>query len=171
MKLLCVVLVLVIIALIIGILYLNSYNKLIVTKIKMDNAHKNITNDLNEKYNLMNKLYIQIKKVVKKKDYLKEFAALNTKKVNNYQLDSELNNHLETMLAFKEDYKELNTDEFNNILNEIKELNQKILANKKFFNKQNNYLIKTLKGYNKYVAKINHINIKNSYEIKEPVID
>ena len=137
----------------------------------MDNANEKITNDLKEKHDLMNKLYVQIKKVVKKKDYLKDFNSLKNQKLTNYELDKELAMHLETMKTFKEDYKELNTDVYNEILEQIKIVDQDIIASKKFFNKNNNNLIKQLKGYTKIVAKINHINVKTSYEIKEPKKD
>ena len=164
----CVFLVIIIVFLIICIAYLNAYNTLIVSKIKMDNANKNIKEDLDEKYVLMNKLYVQIKKVIKKKNYLKEFSEIKKEKLNIYELDAELQKHHLTMIEFKEDYKELDTEEYNNILNEIKLINQKLTANKKFFNNQNNVLMKKIKGYYKIVAKINKIKIKNSFEIKEP---
>ena len=137
----------------------------------MDKANDKITEDLKQKHELMNKLYTQIKKVIKKKDYLKDFNSLKNQKLTNYELDKELSSHLETMKAVQEDYKELKNADFETILQEIKELDQDIVASKKFFNKNNNCLIKSLKGYTKIVAKINHINVKTSYEIKEPKKD
>ena len=149
-------------------MYISAYNKINVYKIKMDTANNIITESLQKKLKLMNSLSTLIKKVIKKKDYLKEFNSLQNKELSNYELDIELNTHLTTMIAFKEDYKELKTEEFNQIIEEIKELDQTIAANKKFFNKNNNWLIKNLKGYIKVVAKLNNISIKNSFEIKEP---
>ncbi|MBQ6841376.1 MAG: hypothetical protein IJO63_04615 [Bacilli bacterium] len=171
MKFLCIILILIIICLIATILYFVAYNKLIVIKIKMDNANEKIAEDLKQKHELMIKLYEEIKKVVKKKDYLKDFNSLKKQKLTNYELDKELSLHLDTMKAFKEDYKELNNDTFNDILQSIKELDQDIMASKKFFNRNNNNLIKQLKGYTKIVAKLKKINVKNSYEIKEPKKD
>lgn len=171
MKIILIILIMIIIVLVLSIFYLLSYNKLSIIKIKMDNANEKITNDLKDKHELMNKLYDQIKKVVKKKDYLKDFSSLKNQKLSNYDLDKELATHLDTMKNFKEDYKELNTDEFNEILQQIKEIDQDITASKKFFNKNNNSLIKQLKGYVKIIAKINHISVKTSYEIKEPTKD
>lgn len=171
MKILCIILILIIIGLIATILYFIAYNKLIVLKIKMDNANEKISESLKNKHELMNKLYEEIKKVVKKKDYLKDFNSLKKQKLNNYELDKELTIHLETMKNFKEDYKELNNDTFNEILQDIKELDQDIMASKKFFNKNNNSLMKLLTGYTKIVAKAQKITVKNSYEIKEPKKD
>ena len=171
MEILCILLLIVSIILIMSIFYFNAYNKIYVIKVKMDNSNDKITKDLEEKHQIMIKLYSEIKKVVKKKDYLKDFNTLKNQKLTNYELDKELAIHLDTMKNFKEDYKELNTDEFNNNLQKIKELDQDITASKKFFNKNNNLLIKQLKGYIKIVAKINHISVKTSYEIKEPKKD
>ena len=153
---------------ILTILYFEAYNRLIDIKIKMNNANDNITNLLKEKYELMKSLYDIIKKNIKKKDYLKEFNALSNQKLSNYELDSELSNHLKTMIDLKEDYKSLNNKEYNDILKKIKKIDQDIVASKKFFNKNNNLLVKTLHGYTKVVAKILNISIKTSYEIKKP---
>ena len=151
------------------IIYCNSYNKLSTYKIKMDNAFKEIEDNLKLKLDLMNKLYSEIKKVVDKKDYLKGFSTLKNKNLNSYELDKELNEYYATMIKFKEDYKKLNNKEFNDILNELKEIEQNLIAAKKFFNKNNNALMKNLKKQNKIVAKLINIKVKNSYEIKEPV--
>lgn len=150
------------------ILYFTAYNRISVVKIKMDNADNIITDNLNKKHELMNKLYENIKKVVKKKDYLKEFHNLKEKDLNNYELDKELSDHLQIMIEMKEDYKDLNTKEYNAILSEIRQIDQIIRANKVFFNKNNNSLFKQMKGYTKVAAKLAKIRVRNSYEIKEP---
>ena len=135
----------------------------------MNNANDNITSLLKEKYSLMQKLYEIIKKNIKKKDYLKDFSALSKQNLSNYELDAELNTHLKTMTDLKEDYKSLNNKEYNDLLKQAKKIDQDIVANKKFFNKNNNLLIKTLHGYKKVVAKLLNINVKTSYEIKKPI--
>ena len=114
----------------------------------------------------MNEIYDKYKKVLKKKDYLKDFANLNTKKISNYNLDIELNNYLKTMTDLKEDNKELNTDEINELFNKIDSINEVLIANKKYYNKNNNLLMKTIKGYIKVIAKINNIKVQTSYETK-----
>ena len=165
----CTFLALICIAIVITILYINAYNKIIVYKIKMDYSNEIISDSLKKKLEKMNSLYQIIKKQLKKKDYLKEFVALKNKNLSNYELEKELNEHLTIMKNLQEDYKELRTEAFDNTLSEISELDQIITANKVFFNKNNNLLIKDIKGYIKIVAKLNKINIKNSYEIKEPM--
>ena len=58
----------------------------------MDAANDIISKALKDKKDIMNEIYDKYKKVLKKKDYLKDFANLNTKKISNYNLDIELNN-------------------------------------------------------------------------------
>ena len=147
------------------ILYFDSYDKLNDIVVKMDGADKTITDKLHEKFELMNKLYDIIKKIIKKKDYLKDFSTLKIEDLNNHELDSILNEHLETMITIKDDYKAINTEEYRDILNNIKELDEEITANKKYFNKYNNKLIKILSGFTKIIAKIKGINVKTSYEV------
>lgn len=162
-----IVLSLIIIILTVMILYLSAFNKLSEINYKITESENNIKNSLNQKYELMQKLEESIKKVCRKKDYLKDFNEIAKHNYNNHDLDNALDESLKTMIQIQEDHKSLKTDEFNNTLKDIKKIDQNIIANKKFFNKNNNALIKNLKGYYKIVAKYTNITIKNSYEIKK----
>ena len=166
MRLLIILLVFITIIFALSIIYFNGYNKLSIIKAKMDSANDIISTTLKDKQKLMNELYSQIKKVIKKKDYLKDFNSLNNKKLTNYELDIELNNNLKIMKELKEDNKELNTNEYNEILTKIEAKDEILIANKKYYNKNNNLLSKTINGYLKIIAKINHIKIQTSYELK-----
>ena len=166
MRLLIILLVFITIIFALSIIYFNGYNKLSIIKAKMDSANDIISKTLKDKQKLMNELYSQIKKVIKKKDYLKDFNSLNNKKLTNYELDIELNNNLKIMKELKEDNKELNNNEYNEILTKIEAKDEILIANKKYYNKNNNLLSKTINGYLKIIAKINHIKIQTSYELK-----
>ena len=166
MKFLIILLVFITIILALSIIYFNGYYKLSIIKAKMDSANDIISKSLKDKQKLMNELYILIKKVIKKKDYLKDSNSLNNKKLTNYELDIELNNNLKIMKELKEDNKELNTNEYNEILTKIEAKDEILIANKKYYNKNNNLLSKTINGYLKIIAKINHIKIQTSYELK-----
>lgn len=166
MKFLIILLVFITIILALSIIYFNGYYKLSIIKAKMDSANDIISKSLKDKQKLMNELYILIKKVIKKKDYLKDFNSLNNKKITNYDLDIELNNNLKIMKELKEDNKELNTNDYNEILTKIEAKDEILIANKKYYNKNNNLLSKTINGYLKIIAKINHIKIQTSYELK-----
>ena len=168
MKIVIIILSIILICVILAIFFFEGKSKINDTKKKMDNANENITNNLKEKYELMKDLANLVKKSLKKKDYLKDFNSLKVNNLTNYELDTELSNHLITFKNLKEDYKSLNNDKYNEILQKISLIDQELYANKRYFNKNNNKLIKDLKGYVKIVAKLLKINVKTSYEIKEP---
>lgn len=167
MTLIIIFLIIIIIALILMIMYISAHNVLSDISYKIKTCDDNIKEALNQKHELMKKLAEMIKKVCKKKDYLKDFSEIEKHNYNNYDLDKELDEAFNLMLSIQDDYKSLKTDEFNNIVEKINDLDQNIIANKKFFNKNNNKLIKELKGYYKEVAKLSKIKIKPSYEIKK----
>ncbi len=168
MKIAVIVLTIALFIFVLAIFFYEAYNKLILIRRKMDTANESITKLLNDKFNLMKKLYEIIKKNMKKKDYLKDFNTLSKQSLSNYELDNELSNHFKIMLELKEDHKSLNTKECNDLFKQIKIIDQDIIASQKFFNKNNNLLVKNMHGYTKIVAKILNINIKTSYEIKKP---
>jgi hypothetical protein len=168
MKIVIIFLSIILIGVILAIFFFEGKSKINDTKKKMDNANENITNNLKEKYELMKDLASLVKKSLKKKDYLKDFNSLKVNNLTNYELDTELSNHLITFKNLKEDYKSLNNDKYNETLQKISLIDQELYANKRYFNKNNNKLIKDLKGYVKIVAKLLKINVKTSYEIKEP---
>ena len=57
-------------------------------------------------------------------------------------------------------------NEINELFNKIDSINEILIANKKYYNKNNNLLMKTIKGYIKVIAKINNIKVQTSYETK-----
>jgi len=171
MKFLVFLALIIIIIVVIALFYVISFNKLSIIKIKMDNAEDNIKNRLKSKEEQMKKLAGMIKKVVKKKDYLKDFNSIAKERLDIHELDARLASNFELMKEIQSDYKRLKTEEYYTTIDNIEEIDQEILANKKYFNKNNNLLIKQLKGYHKIVAKINHITVKTSYETKEPKRD
>jgi|GEM_PF-1894950 len=169
MKFYCIFLILVVIIISLLIIYFSLYNKLIIYKIKIDISDDNISSLLKQKKKKMEDLIVIIQKIIKKKNYFKEFTSNKNNKLNNIDYDKFLNEHYLTMLTLKEDNKSLNKAEANKLFLELNLINQNLIANKKFFNKSNNELMKQLRGCcAKIVSKINNITVKNSYELKEP---
>ena len=153
------------------IVYIMSYSKITEINQKIEKAQKNIENLLAKKYSLMNECYKLIKKSVKKKDYLKDFDDLKIENMNSYDADTELNRLFETIDSIKGNYKVLKTKEYKDLINEVYEVSENIIASEKYFNKYNNILIKQMNGINKIIAKISNIKVRTSYEIKEPTED
>ena len=72
MILVSIILLLIIIVGIFAIAYVITYNNLVNYKIKIEKAEGIIDENLRQKYDLIAKMNIAIKKVVTKKDYLKD---------------------------------------------------------------------------------------------------
>ena len=73
MNLFEIILLLIVILGLLAIIYATIYNNLVNYKLKIDKAEGIIDESLRQKYDLIAKLNIAIKKVVTKKDYLKEY--------------------------------------------------------------------------------------------------
>ena len=90
MNLFEIILLLIIILGILAIIYATIYNNLVSYKLKIEKAEGIIDESLRQKYDIIAKLNIAIKKVVTKKDYLKEYIDLKDKRITNYDLDRKL---------------------------------------------------------------------------------
>ena len=119
---------------IIGILYVITYNNIINYKIKIEKAEGIIDENLRKKYDIIAKLNIAIKKVVTKKDYLKDYIELKDKRISNYELDRKLTEAMNIILEVKNDHEKLNNKEFNELLKKIDELNETLASSKTYYN-------------------------------------
>jgi len=82
MNALSVFLILLIIGGILGIIYVNNYNKTQYLKTKIEQSENIIDESLRNKYDMIVKINSLIKKVIKdKKDYLKEYVNLKNHKL------------------------------------------------------------------------------------------
>lgn len=167
MKLLYILLILIILVISISFLLMMEYNKISLINTKINNANDKLNSNLKKRYNLIKDLITLIKKITKK-NYLKEFDNINIDTINNYELDRISEETLDYLIKLIEDNKSSNTKDTKNILVNIKEINQKINASKKYFNKNNHELLKYSKGKGKLFLKLFKITIRISYEIKEP---
>ena len=113
MNLTTIILIIIIILGIIGIIYVASYNTLVEYKIKIEKAEGLIDDSLREKYDKIVTLNGLIKKVVTKKDYLKEYISLKDKRISNYELDRKLVEAMNIIKEVKSDYDKLDNKEFN----------------------------------------------------------
>ena len=112
MNLFEIILILIIVIGILAIVYATIYNNLVSYKLKIEKAEGIIDESLRQKYDIISKLNIAIKKVVTKKDYLKEYIDLKDKRISNYELDRKLTEAYNLILEVKNDHEELNTKEF-----------------------------------------------------------
>lgn len=175
MNLLIIILILIIIIGSLGIVYTILYNNLVSYKIKTEKAEGIIDESLRQKYDLIVKLNIPIKKVTNKKDYLKEYIELKNKRITNYEMDRKLTEAYNIVLELKSDYEELNTKDFNKDIKEIEKINETLISCKTYYNNNTNELNKIIRKFpSNIIAKIHGYKIKPFFDgknMQDAVID
>ena len=175
MILVSIILLLIIIVGIFAIAYVITYNNLVNYKIKIEKAEGIIDENLRQKYDLIAKMNIAIKKVVTKKDYLKDYIDLKDKRISNYELDRKLTEAMNIILEVKNDYSELDTKEFNSDLKEINAINETLTSCKNYYNKNTTELNQIIRKFpSNIVAKIHRYKIKPFFDgknLQDAVID
>ncbi len=175
MKLFEFILVIIIVCGLLAIVYAYIYNNLVSYKLKIEKAEGIIDESLRQKYDIIAKLNIAIKKVVTKKDYLKEYIELKDKRISNYELDRKLTEAYNIILEVKNDFEELDTKEFNKDLREIDKINETLTACKTYYNKNTGELNNIIRKIpTNIVAKINGYKIKPFFDgknMQDAVID
>ena len=170
-----IILLIIIIISIIALVYVITYNNLVNYKIKIEKAEGIIDENLRQKYDLIAKLNIAIKKVVTKKDYLKEYIDLKDKRISNYELDRKLTEAMNIILEVKNDHSELDTKEFNKDLKEIERINETLTSCKTYYNKNTTELNQIIRKFpSNIIAKIHHYKIKPFFDgknMQDAVID
>ena len=153
----------------------NYETKIITVIAKIEKAEGIIDESLRQKYDIISKLNIAIKKVVTKKDYLKEYIDLKDKRISNYELDRKLTEAYNIILEVKNDHEELNTKEFNKDLKEIDKLNETLTSCKSYYNSNTSELNKIIRKVpTNLVAKIHGYKIKPFFDgknMQDAVID
>ena len=175
MNIASIILLIIIIIGIIALVYVITYNNLVNYKIKIEKAEGIIDENLRNKYDLIAKMNITIKKVVTKKDYLKDYIDLKDKRISNYELDRKLTEAMNIILEVKNDYSELDTKEFNNDLKEVNKINETLTSCKTYYNKNTTELNKIIRKFpTNIVAKIHRYKIKPFFDgknMQDAVID
>ncbi len=175
MSLASIILLIIIIIGVLALIYVMTYNNLVNYKIKIEKAEGIIDENLRRKYDLIAKMNIAIKKVVNKKDYLKEYIELKDKRISNYELDRKLTEAMNIILEVKNDYSELDTKEFNNDLKEINAINETLTSCKTYYNKNTTELNQIIRKFpSNIVAKIHRYKIKPFFDgknMQDAVID
>ena len=170
-----IILLLIIIVGIIAIFYVITYNNIITFKLKIDKAEGIIDESLRQKYDAIAKANGMIKKVVTKKDYLKDYIDLKDKRISNYELDRKLTEAMNIIWEVKNDFTELDNKDFNKILKEIKGIDEKLVSCKNYYNRNTADLNKVIRKFpTNLIAKIHRYKIKPFFDgknMQDAVID
>lgn len=172
-----IILIIIIILGIIGIVYINAYNKLQFLKTKIEQAENIADESLRAKYDNIVKINGIIKKTLKsKKDYLKEYIDLKDKKISNFELDRELIEAMSTIESLINDHEKLeNNHDIQEIIYEIKNIDEKLAAAKTYYNKnttESNQIIRTFPSV--LVAKVHKLKTKPYFDgknMEDEIID
>ena len=170
MSTLSVFLILVILAGIIGIFYVNDYNKLQYLKTKIEQSENIIDESLRAKYDAIVKINSLIKKVIKdKKDYLKEYVNLKNHRISNFDLDRKLVEAMNVIYELQNDYSILEkNEELKTLLLEIKTTDEKLSAVKNYYNKNTNLCNELIRKFpSMLVAKIHRFKVKPFFDGKD----
>lgn len=162
---------------IVGIVYINAYNKLQYLKTKVEQAENIADESLRNKYDNIVKINTIIQKTLKsKKEYLKEYIDLKDKKISNFELDRELIEAMTIIKTLINDYEKLeNNHEIQDVLYEIKNIDEKLSAAKTYYNKnttESNELIRKFPSV--VVAKIHKFKTKPYFDgknMEDEIID
>lgn len=127
-----------VICLIIGI-YLTLYNKIQDYIIRINEVESIIDNNLREKYDQINKIVSIIKgndKIKIDKKIMDEIVKLKNKKISNFNLDRKLIETATYLTSLREKNKDIKNNEEINLLNEkINELDELLIINKEYYNR------------------------------------
>ena len=152
----------------------NFLNKVIdelgLTNVEVINSRSEDLSSLREKFDLVKRSNLVILEVLKtKKEYLKEYIALETQDISNFDLERDLKTAESIINNLFHDHEDLESNEnMINIIHDFKECNEKLTACILYYNKEvailNNI---TRKFPNNIVAKIHHIKIKPFFDGKD----
>ena len=167
------VLIIIIIAIIIvgfiTIKYIFSYNKLQELNIKINEAENIIDNELRNKYDLIIRSSNTINKLLKKDvTYYKELEELKNKNISNFEMDRKISEGENLIEQVKNDYASLeDNQDYNEILNSLKESDEILEAAKSFYNKYTTEINLIVKKFpTNMIAKIHKIKVRNYFDGK-----
>lgn len=170
MNTLSIFLIIIIIFGILGIVYVYNYNKLQYLKTKIEQAENLIDESLRTKYDLIVKINSLVKKVTKnKKEYLKEYVNLKNHKISNFDLDRKLIEAMNIIYELQNDFNDLEkNEELISILHEIKNIDEKLVATKNYYNKNTSSCNELVREFpSMIVAKVHKFKIKPFFDGKD----
>ena len=160
----------IIIAAIFAIVYITLYNKIQFSKIRIEEAEKVILEELKVRYELI----MSTKKTIETntKMDLAMFDDLEkrmTSNISSYDLEKKITEVIATIYIIKNDYPKIEEKkDFKETLRKLNESDNKIIAAKSFYNKNNAKLNSLIKAFpSNIVAIIHKIKVQPYYDGKE----
>ncbi len=169
MNFLSIILIIIIILSLIGIFYVQIFNKLNDLKTKIEEAESIIDENLRLKYDILIRLSNTLKKEMKdNKNYFKEYEKLKEMNISNFDMDRKLNEGLTLILKVQEDLNLEDNEEINQELENIKRLDEKLTATKNYYNKNTSLENSIVRKFpSNLIAKIHKFKVKLFFDGKD----
>ena len=170
MELIYAILIIIILVALLSIVYIYYYNRLQDLKINIDEAEYILDEALREKYDLLINTSNIVKDTIKdKKTPFKELEEIKNNEISSFEFDRKTTEFQNLVNTLKNDYNELEkNDDLKNNLNDIKIIDEKIIAAKGYYNdyvtKSNNLIRKFPSNI---IAKFHGIKIKKYFDGKD----
>ena len=153
-----------------AIVYIIYYNALQDCKTKIDESESMIDEALRSKYDILLKLESLIKTNIKEtKINFKDLNDLKKESISNFQLERKLVDTVLLINKIQDDFPNLEEiKEYRELLNDIRVMDEKINASKKYYNKytsKSNELVR--KFPSNIIAKFHNITIRNFFDNKD----
>ena len=152
------------------IVYISIFNKLQYGKTKIEHVEGLIDEDLRSKFDIILRTDNLLKTQTKtKKDYLKEYTNLKKEKISNFDLERKLKEGEMIITNLFNDNSELNENvSMIEIMNDFKNVNEKLIAGISYYNKQTNILNAYIRKFpNNIIASIHKIKTKPFFDRKD----
>lgn len=149
--------------------YIFNYNKLQEMNIKINEAESIIDNELRNKYDLIMRSSSIINKLLKKEvTYFKDLTNKKNENISNFDMDRTITEGENLILKVKNDFASLeDNEEYNNILNSLKDSDEILEAAKSFYNKYTTEINLIIKKFpTNIIAKIHRIKPRNYFDGK-----
>lgn len=152
------------------IFYIVYYNALQDCKTKIDESESMIDEALRSKYDILLKLESLIKTNIKEtKINFKDLNDLKKESISNFQLERKLVDTVLLINKIQDDFPKLEEiKEYRELLNDIRVMDERINASKKYYNKyasKSNELVR--KFPSNIIAKFHNITIRNFFDNKD----
>ena len=165
-----ILLILIIIIASFAILYISYYNKMQFLKTKIEKAESIIDETLRKRYDMLLKGDSIIKSSLNDgKEYFKDYLKLKEKKITNFEMHRKLKEAFNTLIKFKYDYPELQSNkELKDLSNSIKESDEKIVSITNYYNKNTNELNNYIRKFpSNIIAKLHNFKINTFFDGKD----
>lgn len=163
------ILLIVIIVGIIGIIYIYNFNNLQENLTKINESESIIDEELRKKYDTILKIENIIhENILDTKINFKDLEKLKKENISTFDMERKLNDTLLLIDKINKDYiEQLNIKEYKLLHNEIIEIDEKIIAAKKYYNKYTTALNTMVKKFpSNIISKLHNIKERNYFDNK-----